>query len=205
MTAAIIALAVLVIAAVLVQVLIPRIGERQIERRLVRNGGDAFVALAAMPSIRLLRREGDRIVVRGRRLAIGMSRDGGGLSVLDGFESVDIALGELATGPFDVTAFELTREGHGPYRMRSAATTSGTALAGYGGETLGGLAPLLGMLARQAPLGSRNFRVEVEVELVSENGVLSIASGDGTIAGYPAGPIAKLIATAVARGLEIGY
>jgi hypothetical protein len=200
----IIAAAVIVIIAVLAQVLIPRVGERRIERRLADNGGDAFVALAAKPSIRLLRREGDRIMVRGRRLAIGLSRGGGGLSVLDGFDSVDIALGELVTGPFDVSTFELTREGGGPYRMRSQATTSGTALAGYGGETLGGLAPLLAMLARQAPLGSRSFRVEVEVELISENGALSIIAGEGTIAGYPAGPIAKLIASAVARGLEVG-
>jgi hypothetical protein len=200
----IIAVAVIVIAAVVAQVLIPRVGERQIERRLAHNGGDAFVVLAAMPSTRLLRREGDRILVRGRRLAIGMSRDSGGLAALDGFNSVDIALGELVTGPFDVSAFELTREGGGPYLMRSRATTSGTALAGYGGETLGGLAPLLAMLARQSPLGSRSFRVEVEVELVSENGLLSVTAGEGTIAGYPAGPIAKLIASAVARGLVVG-
>ncbi len=204
MTLPIIAGAVIVIVAVVAQVLIPRLGERRIERRLAHNGGDAFVVLAAMPSTRLLRREGDRIMVRGRRLAIGMSRDGGGLAALDGFSSVDIALGELVTGPFDVSAFELTREGGGPYRMRSQATTSGSALAGYGGETLGGLAPLLAMLARQSPLGSRSFRVEVEVELVSENGLLSVTAGEGTIAGYPAGPIAKLIASAVARGLVVG-
>jgi len=204
MTLPIIAVAVIVIIAVLAQVLIPRVGERRIERRLAHNGGDAFVVLAAMPSTRLLRREGDRIMVRGRRLAIEMSREGGGLAVLDGFTSVDIALGELVTGPFDVSAFELTREGGGPYRMRSRATTSGTALAGYGGETLGGLAPLLAMLARQSPLGSRSFRVEVEVELLSEDGALSVTAGEGTIAGYPAGPIAKLIASAVARGLAVG-
>lgn len=204
MTLPIIAGAVIAIVAVVAQILIPRVGERRIERRLAHNGGDAFVVLAAMPSTRLLRREGDRIMVRGRRLAIGMSRDGGGLAALDGFSSVDIALGELVTGPFDVSAFELTREGGGPYRMRSQATTSGSALAGYGGETLGGLAPLLAMLARQSPLGSRSFRVEVEVELVSENGLLSVTAGEGTIAGYPAGPIAKLIASAVARGLVVG-
>lgn len=204
MTLPIIAGAVIVIVAVVAQILIPRVGERRIERRLAHDGGDAFVVLAAMPSTRLLRREGDRIMVRGRRLSIGMSRDGGGLAALDGFSSVDIALGELVTGPFDVSAFELTREGGGPYRMRSQATTSGSALAGYGGETLGGLAPLLAMLARQSPLGSRSFRVEVEVELVSENGLLSVTAGEGTIAGYPAGPIAKLIASAVARGLVVG-
>jgi hypothetical protein len=204
MTILIIAIAALAITSVAAQVLIPRIGERQIERRLAHNGGDAFVSLAAMPSTRLLRREGDRILVRGRRLEIGMSRGGGGLSALDGFESVDVALGEVVTGPFEIAAFELRRDGEGPYRMRSEATTSGTALAGYGFESLGGLAPLLAMLARQAPLGSRSFRVEVEVELVSENGVLSITAGEGTIAGYPAGPIAKLIASAVARGLEVG-
>ena len=158
-----------------------------------------------MPAHRLLRRHGDRILVRGRRLAIGMSRQGGGLAALDGFDHVDIALGEFSTGPFEVDSFELARDGDGPYRMRSEAVTSGAALASYSGEQVGGLAPLLAALARQAPLGSRGIAVSVEVELVSDGGLLTITSGGGTIAGYPAGPIATMIAGAVARRLEIGH
>lgn len=195
----------LLIAAILTQVLVPRLGERRIERHLADNGGEAFVAIAAMPALRLLWRTGDRILVRGRRLAIGMSAEGGGLATLDGFAEVDIELRDFSTGPFEVVYFELTRNGDGPYLMRSKAATSGVALAGYSVEQLGGLAPLLHGLAKQAPLGSRSFPLSVEVELISADGIVSIASGGGTIAGYPAGPIAGMIAAAVARRLEISY
>ncbi|MGB2850859.1 MAG: hypothetical protein WBC01_04240 [Solirubrobacterales bacterium] len=195
----------LLIAAVLTQVLVPRLGERRIERHLAGNGGEAFVAIAAMPALRLLRGTGDRILVRGRRLAIGMSTEGGGLTALDGFAEVDIALRDFSTGPFEVAYFELTRNGDGPYLMRSEAVTSGVALAGYSSEQIGGLALLLHVLAKQAPLGSRGVPVSVEVELTSAEGMVSISSGGGTIAGYPAGPIAAMIAAAVARRLEISY
>jgi len=104
-----------------------------------------------------------------------------------------------------VAYFELTRNGDGPYLMRSEAVTSGVALAGYSSEQIGGLALLLHVLAKQAPLGSRGVPVSVEVELTSAEGMVSISSGGGTIAGYPAGPIAAMIAAAVARRLEINY
>jgi hypothetical protein len=203
MTLLLTAAALLLIAAIVVQVLIPRIGERRIERRLTENGGEAFVAIDVFPATRLFRRDGDRIRVRGRELGIVMSKQGG-LKALDGFHEVDIGLLDFVTGPFTVEEFELTRSGGGRYRMRSQASTSGAALAGYGGETLNALGPLLGLVA-QAPLGGRSFPVSVEVELESRDGLLAVASGGGTIAGYPAGPIATLIAAAVARRLEISH
>jgi hypothetical protein len=45
--------------------------------------------------------------------------------------------------------------------------------------------------------------VAFEIELHSEEEGLRVGSGGGTIAGYPAGPIATTIAAAVARRLEI--
>ena len=195
----------LLIAALTAQILIPRIGEARIERRLTVAGGEAFVALEALPAVRLLLHGGDRILVRGRRLSIGMSREGGGLGALDGFAHVDIELAEFRTGPFEVASFELTRERGGPYLMRSEARTSGVALADYGSDQLGGLAPLVGIVAGGVPLGSRSFAVSLEVELTSESGILAVASGGGTVAGYPAGPIAATIASAVARRLEISF
>ncbi|HKJ36500.1 MAG TPA: hypothetical protein VKA36_08040 [Solirubrobacterales bacterium] len=204
MTIVLIAAALLLIAVIVAQALIPRIGEHRLERRLTESGGEAFVAIDVFPATRLLRHDGDRIRVRGRELGIGMSKQGGGLSALDGFGEVDIVLMDFVTGPFEIEEFELTRVGSGPYVMRSVATTSGAALADYGGETLGSLGPLLGLVA-QAPLGGRSFPVSVEVELESRDGLLAVASGGGTIAGYPAGPIAPLIAGAVARRLEISH
>ncbi len=182
-----------------------------------------------MPSLRLLARSGDRLMVRGRGLVIGMSREsgpggpgeeplvpaeagattgGGGLAALDGFREVDIVLKDFRTGPFAVADFELTRRAGGPYLMRSEGTTTGAALAEFGNERLGGIAsPLLGVVAAGTPalVGERSIAVLVEVELVSEDGRLAVASGGGRIAGYPAGRIASTIAAAVARRLEISY
>lgn len=200
---AVVAIALLVVAASL-QILIPRLGEARIARRLAEHGGEATVEISAFPALKLLRHDGDRLLVRGRGLAIGMSKEGGGLAAIDGFEHVDIVLTEFTTGPFEVAEFVLTRVGGGPYRMRCEVFTSGGALASYGGEQLGGAAPLLGLIA-QAPLGGRPIPIAVEVELQSEDGMVAVASGAGTVAGYPAGPVATAIAAAVVRRLEISF
>ena len=208
MTTLLIAVLLLGIAATVIQVVVPRIGESRIERRLAEGGGDAFVVVEAMPATRLLKRSGDRLMVRGRRLEIGMSREGGGLSSLDGFREIDIVLEDFRTGPFEISHFALSRVGDAPYLMRSHATTTGAALAQFGGRRLGGLIPAvpgLGVVAGRAPLVERAIAVSVEVELTSEEGRLAVASGGGTIAGYPAGPVAPMIAAAVARLLEISY
>lgn len=201
----IIVIVAIVVAAIAVgaQLLIPRIAARRVQARLIEGGGQAEVSISALPAVRLLWHDGDRIEVRGRRIEIGMSREGSGLVALDGFDEVDIALADFTTGPFEVVDFELTRRGPGTYRMRSEAITSGGALLGYGGEQVGYGVSLLGMVARQAPLGDRTFPIAVEVELASDQGLLRIVSGGGTVAGYPAGPIASIIAAAVARRLEI--
>lgn len=192
--------------AVVAQVVIPQIAARRIARRLVEGGGEVEVTVKALPALKLLQRRGDRLRVEGRRLDIGMSKEGGGLSSLDGFYEVSIHLAEFRTGPFEIRYFQLSRRGPGPYVMRSVATTSGAGLIDYGGAATGiAGAPLLASLARQAPLGDRVFPIEVEVELASAEGLLTVVSGTGTIAGYPAGPIASSIAAAVARRLELDY
>lgn len=196
------------LTALAIQLAVPRIGRARIERRLTERGGEARVKVRALPSLLLLRRRGDLIRVRGSRIQIGMSEDSGGLGVLDGFRVVDIVLSDFTTGPFAIREFELTRHGEGSYLMRAEALTSGVDLLGFGGPQLGlgtRTGPLLGMLARQAPLGSRQIPVSVSVELVSRNGLLAVASGGGSVAGLPAGRIATLIAAAVARRLEISF
>ena len=207
MTLILMLVAALAVAALAIQLIVPRVGRARIERRLTERGGEARVKVRALPSLLLLARRGDLIEVRGSRLEIGMSEESGGLGALDGFDAVDIVLTDFVTGPFAIREFELTRSGAHPYLMRAEAVTSGVDLVGFGPQLgLGGrAAPLLGMLARGAPLGSRQFSVSVEVELVSEDGVLAIASGGGTVAGYPAGRVAALIAAAVARRLEISF
>jgi hypothetical protein len=198
-------LALVILMLLALQLAIPHIAARRIARQLVEGGGEAEVVVKAFPALRLLWRGGDRLRVDGSQLEIGMSKEGGGLSSLDGFYEVSIHLAEFRTGPFEIRYFQLSRRGPGPYVMRSVATTSGAGLIDYGAATGIVGAPLLASLARQAPLGDRRFPIEVEVELASAEGLLTVVSGTGTIAGYPAGPIASAIAAAVARRLELDY
>lgn len=201
----VIAVAVIVIAALL-QAAIPIFAARRITRRLTAHGGEISVEIRAWPASKLLRRCGDRLRVEGRGIEIGISERGGGLAALDGFDEVEIELLDFFSGPFEIASFRLTRSGSGPYVVQTEASTSGAELLDFGGSHLGiGAAPLLGRIARQAPLGTRPFPVSAEVELVSDGGVLRVSSGEGTVAGYPAGRIASALAAAVAGRLELSF
>lgn len=212
--------AVIVLLAAVVaglQLAIPRIAAARVRARLTEAGGTAEVSVRAFPATRLLRNAGSRIEVRGRDLEIGLASGGGaadivpppvvaptGLSALDGFTEVDIELVDFRTGPFAVAAFVLERSGAGSYAMATRADTSAAELAGFGLERLRSIpgAGLLGSVAGPA-LGSRRITVSVQIELASDENGLRVTAGGGTIAGYPAGPLATTIAAAVARRLEI--
>jgi hypothetical protein len=199
-----------VAAAVLAQLLLPRIAARRIERRLSGSGGVAAVTVAAVPALLLLGARGDRLVVRGSGLTIGLGKasegTAGGLRALDGFTDVDVELTDLRAGPFAIAALALVRRASGPFAMAAEGSVTGAELARSGESWLrsaipGG--PLIGAAARNLPLGARSVPVAFEIELHSEEEGLRVGSGGGTIAGYPAGPIATTIAAAVARRLEI--
>jgi hypothetical protein len=210
-------LAVLIAAALALflagaQLLIPRIAERRVRQRLLAGGGEAEVRIRAMPATKLLRNRGDLIAVRGRGLVIGIAEPPrgdatvrpAGLTALDGFAEVDLELVDFRSGPFAVEAFVLSRAGSSSYAMATRARTTPAELAGLGLDWLppipgGGL---LGTVAGSV-VGRREIPLSVELELISEKGELRVGTGGGSIAGYPAGPLATTIAAAVARRLEI--
>lgn len=213
---ALIALAAL--ALLVAEVMLPRVARARIRTRLTEGGGEARVAIASRPAYRLLRNAGDLLEVRGEGLVIAIADDQGesprrsGLSALDGFTEVDIELVDFRAGPLEVAAFVLTRTGGGSYAMAAEGTTTGRELIRFGDPWLRTAIPgggLLGAVAAGVPLTpigsitSLRVRVSIKIELLSDGGELRVGSGGGTIAGYPAGPIATTIAAAVARRLEI--
>ena len=209
---ALVALGLIALAATAVQMALPRIAARRIEGRLTESGGTAEVDVTAFPAHRLLRNDGDRLVVRGRGLTIGLGpgRAGegrpAGLAALDGFGDVDIELVDLRTGPFEIAAFVLIRRKAGAYAMAAEGTVSGADLVRLGEPWLRSSVPgggLIGTVAGSTPLVTRAVPVALEIEFHSEAGGIRVGSGGGRIAGYPAGPIATTIAAAVARRLEI--
>ena len=100
------------------QILIPSIGERKVEDRLTEGGGTADVTLGAFPAARLLFGDGERFEVDARDLDLGLDRDERVFDRLDGFSIVEVSISDSTAGPFELTDFELNRNGEGPIRSR---------------------------------------------------------------------------------------
>ncbi len=86
-------LAVLVIAAVATQLIIPRVAESQTEDRLTKDGGTAEVNIEAVPAVRLLFDDGDKLEVKAREVDIPIDDiQGKSFKEFDGFNEVDVRL-----------------------------------------------------------------------------------------------------------------
>ena len=197
------AVAVVVLALVGIQLLLPGRVASDIEARLTEGGGEASAEVEALPAIRLLWSDGDRIEVAGSDLDLQVEDDVEVMDRLDGFDQVDIDLDRIQAGPFAVESFELRRQGDGAYTLRSDATTSGTDLLEFGADELGPIGgPLAGFLSEQAPEeASEEFEVALDAQLVSEDGRIAITEGGGEVAGYDVGPLAEIITAAVVSRL----
>jgi hypothetical protein len=195
-------IAALVLLALLVasQFVIPPLVEHHIEGRLTEGGGSADVSVSAFPAARLLFGDGSRITVHGEGLDLGLPEPGGSVfDELDGFDRVDVSLHDLRAGPFSVSSFDLTRSGSSAtYHVVAQSSTTPDELAQYGAARLGiPGGPLLGLAAGNA-LGGHAIPVALDMQLRSEGGRLVVVSGGGTVAGYPTGPLAELITSAIA-------
>lgn len=188
---------VLVFASVAAQVLIPAVGEQRIEDRLTADGGSAEVNLGALPAARLLFSDGERIEVRASDLDLDLNQETSVLERLDGFGIVDVSIDDFRAGPFRLDGFALTRDGAEPYRVVMHGSATPTALADYGLERFD--LPGEGLIdAFLEPFVTRRpLPLDLEMEMVSEQGRLRVVSGGGTVAGVPIGPLAEVITSAI--------
>ena len=193
----------LIILLAAVQLALPPILQHRVEQRLTKNGGHARVHLSALPAPRLLFKEGDSLEVRATGI-VAPSANGngnGGLTDLDGFDSVDIQVIGLHTGPLTISRLTLKRDdGAAPYTITVQATVTGAALASYAGTQIGGgLGGFLGGLAGTAMPGSgTEIPIDLTATLRSDGGSISATSVEGSIAGVPAGPFVEALAAALA-------
>ena len=190
--------AVLVIAAVATQILIPRIGENQTEDRLTKDGGTAEVTIEAVPAIRLLFNDGDRIAVRAEEVQIPIDDiQGKSFKELDGFDEVDVRLTLSTVGPFFAEDVTITRgEGDELYDFTFRGSTSAAEIGDF---ALAGLPPLLrsALTALAGRAGERELPIRLDVSLRSEQGRARVVGGAGTVAGLPLGGFALGIAGAI--------
>jgi hypothetical protein len=195
-----IVIAVLVLAALfgVSQLVIPPVVEHRIESRLTNGGGHANVSVSGFPAARLLFGDGKRITITGDGLDLGLQQRTDVFGKLDGFDQVNVALHDFRAGPFSVTSFELTRPGpSAPYHLVSHSRTTPAQVASYGAARLGiPGGPLLGFFTRDT-LGNRPIPIVLDMGLESDGGRVVVVSGGGTVAGYPTGPLAELITSAI--------
>lgn len=199
-----IAAAALAALLLLTQLFLPGIAERRVADRLTERGGEADVEIGAVPALRLLFGDGSRLRVRGRGIDIDLANpERAELSDLDGFGEVDVAFEELVAGPVAVSRLSLRRDsGERDYDFQLSASVSPRELATAAAEQIGGtLAGVGGGLAATLLLPPEPVPFELALLLRSEDGRPRVVDGGGTIAGFPAGPLAEAIAAAVVARL----
>ena len=200
-----VAAAALIILLTAIQLALPPIVAKRVEQHLTKHGGHARVHLSALPAPRLLFKEGDSLKVRATGIVTpaGNGSGNGGLSDLDGFDTVDIQVIGMHAGPLTISRLTLKRhDSHQPYIATVQATVTGSALATYAGSQIGGgLGGFLGGLAGTAMPGSgTEIPIDLTATLESDNGRITATSVNGSVAGVPAGPFVEALAAALAGG-----
>jgi hypothetical protein len=194
----IVLLAVVVIALVATQIFLPRTGENQVEDRLTKDGGTAEVNIEAVPAVRLLFDDGDKLEVEAREVNIPIEDvQGRSFKELDGFNEVNVRLGLSRVGPFFAERVTIVRgDGDELYAFNFRGSTSA---AEVGEFALAGLPPLLrsALTALAGRAGSRELPIRLDVNLRSEKGRARVVGGSGTVAGLPLGGFALGIAGAI--------
>jgi hypothetical protein len=182
------------------QLALPPLAEHRAESELTRDGGTATASISAVPAVRLLFGDGDRISMSGTGLSLPFEQPSDSVfSKLDGFDEVSVSLRDSETGPFSIASFELSRPSSAStYHLVAVASTTPGDLAESGASSMGiPGAPLLGLLSGQVPEAGKRIPVDLDMELRSDDGRIIVVSGGGTVAGIPTGPLAELITSAV--------
>ena len=198
--------AALLLALVGSQLLLPGYLEDRIEDRLTEEGGSADVSLEALPALRLLAHDGDRIAIEGRDLRMDLRLSdlrARTLEDLDGFDEVELRLRNLVAGPFRLRTFDLVRaEDADSYRLLMTGTTTAGALATYASAQLPGLlAPLAGAATALLQDRGRQIPLDLAAELASDDGRARVVGARATVAGLQVGPLVELLTGAVVAQL----
>jgi hypothetical protein len=187
------------------QLAIPPLAEREVEKRLERDGGDADVSLSAFPAVRLLFDDGRTFEVEGEGLSLDPARRLDALERLEGFDEVSVRLVDLDAGPLEVQSFQLVRqEGDERYDTAVDATTTPREVARFLGSEAGGVfGGILGDLAAEGVPGGgdREVPIDIDAKIEERDGEVVASDVTGAVAGIPAGPLAELVVEAVAARL----
>jgi hypothetical protein len=174
--------------------------------RLTEDGGTADVSLSAIPSYALLAGRGTRFEASGSGLEFDLdAQRERPFDRLDGFDEVSIDIRDSRSGPMRIEEMTLARDGDGePYELELRASARPRDVAADLGSRAGGaLGGLAGDLAGRALPGEGFAAVPVDVQAVitSQDGRVSVADADGSVAGLPSGPLTEVVLAAVLERL----
>ena len=183
--------------------LLPPYLEGRVEERLEAHGGRAEVELEAIPALRLLAGHGDRIEVRGSGLEVEVEDpDRDVFDDLNEFDEVDIEVTEITAGPFETETFRLTGNGDDTYVISVDATATLQDVAKVAGSQFGPLGELIGGIAGgSVPFGGAPVPIRLDGVIEAKQGGVEMVEGSGRVAGLPAGPLARLVTTAILSDL----
>lgn len=192
------AAAVVVLALVASQLVVPGLVASSVEDRLTEHGGRADVSVSAFPAFRLLFDDGDRFEVDASDLELDRAQRQDALERLDGFNEVDVQIDGSELGPVKLDRVSLSRRSPDrPYALEADGETSPADVVSFGADALGipggGLAGLA--------FSRRPVPVALDVELKTKDGRAEVVSGGGTVAGLPTGPLGRLITEAIVARL----
>lgn len=183
------------------ELLLPPYLEQRVEDRLTEGGGSASVSIEALPAVRLLARDGDRLGIEGRDLRLDLVEQGRrAWRDIDGFDEVLVRLTDARAGPFDVSAFDLERgAGSDTYRFAMRATVSTDGLAEYAAGAFGAqLSDFAGALGVPT---ERRVPIDVDLRVKSVDGRPKVVSGKSTVAGFRADLVVEAVAGAIIASL----
>ncbi len=192
-----IVLGVLLLAA---QFVIPPLLERHVEGQLTEHGGTADVQLSAIPAAELLLGHGDNLEVDAHGLSVDLDpQQKDVFKRLDDFGDVKIAISDSRAGPFTISGFRVERLGPNRYAVAIRGSGNAADVARYAGDRLaGGFGQALAGLAATA-LGDFTRPIPFDASMVidTSSGSPEASSVDGSVAGFPAGPLAQVVANAL--------
>ena len=194
----------LVVVLIASQFVIPPYADHRVESRLTDHGGTADVKIHAFPALGLLFGRGGKLDIAAHGLSVDLEQNQqDAFSKLDDFSDVSVAIDHSRAGPFTIQSFRLKCLRAHVYDLTVAGNATAGDVARYAGARLGGgfgqalaglAASALGNFDRAIPFGAR-----MQIETGAGTPVARNVVGD--VAGFPAGPLAQVVANALLGGL----
>ena len=194
----------LIALLVISQFAIPPLIENRAEDRLTEHGGTADVQMRAIPSLRLLFGSGRSLEIKGKGLSVDLeAQQSEVFSRLDDFKDVKVAISDSRAGPFTIRSFYIQGAGDHTYDVIVSGDASAGDVATYaGGRLAGGFGQALaGLAAGTLGVGNQPIPFDARMKIDTSSGTPTAEDVVGQVAGFPAGPLAQIVANALLSAL----